>query len=251
MILGYLEPEANFSSWTDTSDKYTTTMKYNDYHAMLKHIFKEYLILQESGFLFDLYLNDNITPHEVVFKLTIQLILGDCKGANVLCGRLGGHHGVAYLCRDCDVRTNRADYHLHKCQYHIAKKMHAMSAKELREISFWKVNNFFEEINFGTYEKYGIFGATPPELLHLFYLGLCVYLTDGFINQLSGVMKLYLDQSAISMVIHGSRQSIRNMPSLAAYRNGFCTNVSMTTGKEKFSKVFLLYLFLLKQDVCW
>ena len=39
------------------------------------------------------------------------------------------------------------------------------------------------------------------------------------------------------------------MPSLAAYRNGFVTDVAMTTGKEKFSKIFLLYLFMMKADI--
>ena len=73
-------------------------------------------------------------------------------------------------------------------------------------------------------------------------------MVGGFIFDRSTVMKKYLDESAISLYIHNKRQSLRGMPNLVAYRNGFTTDVAMTTGKEKFAKVFLLYLFFMKKD---
>ena len=85
---------------------------------MLAHIFKYYVCLQEHGFIFHLCLNAE-KPFEVVFKPVIQLILGDCKGADVLCGRYGSHHRVKKLCRDCNVKLRDADNPNYCCESHI------------------------------------------------------------------------------------------------------------------------------------
>ena len=246
--LGFFEPLVNFSPLT-ANQKYESTDKLNDYHHILKFLMKDCVALEETGFLFNLDLGNN-RIFEVVFWPVTQLVLGDCKGANALCGRFGGHRNTKCICRDCDCPSEQASSSIWKCNFLDKFSMREKSINELKDISFWKLpQNAFNFVNSHVPDVWGVFGITPPEILHLFYIGLCVYLCQGFIFQRSGAMRKYLDASAISLYTHNKRQSMRGMPSLAAYRNGFVTDVAMTTGKEKFSKVFLLYLFLMKADI--
>ena len=246
--LGFFEPLVNYSPLLP-NQKYTSVDKLNDYHHILAFLFRDVYKLEQTGFFFDLDLGEK-GIRQVVFKPCTQLVLGDCKGADALCGRFGCHRGTKGLCRDCNVPSEKASDDRWECTFFDQYTMRSSTAEALNKLSFWKVpNNAFNKINAHLPDVFGIFGLTPPEILHLFYIGLCVYLCAGFISQRSGVMKKYLDSSAISLYINNKRQSLRGMPSLAAYRNGFTTDVAMTTGKEKFSKVFLLYLFMMKADI--
>ena len=51
---------------------------------------------------------------------------------------------------------------------------------------FYNIRNDFDDISFGSNDKYGICGATPSEDLQIFHLGICDYLYQGFITKLSG-----------------------------------------------------------------
>ena len=246
--LGFFEPLVNFSP-LDPNQKYETTDKLNDYHHVLKFLMQDCVRLEQSGFIFDLDLGEN-RKFEVVFRPVTQLVLGDCKGADILCGRFGSHRKTVGICRDCDCPSTEASSSVWQCNFFDKVSMRNKTAEELRGLSFWKLtSNAFDFVNTHIPDVWGVFGITPPEILHLFYIGLCVYLCQGFIFQRSTAMRKYLDASAISLYTNNKRQSLRGMPHLAAYRNGFVTDVAMTTGKEKFSKVFLLYLFLMKTDI--
>ena len=246
--LGFFEPLVNFSP-LDPNQKYESTDKLNDYHHVLKFLMKDCVKLEETGFIFDLDLGTN-RKFEVVFRPVTQLVLGDCKGADALCGRFGSHRKTKGICRDCDCPSLEASSSIWQCNFLDRATMKNKTAEELKVLSFWKLShNAFDFVNQHVPDVWGVFGITPPEILHLFYIGLCVYLCQGFIFQRSGAMRKYLDASAISLYTNNKRQSLRGMPHLAAYRNGFVTDVAMTTGKEKFSKVFLLYLFLMKTDI--
>ena len=246
--LGFFEPMVNFSPLLP-GQKYESTDKLNDYHHILKFLMKDSVRLEQSGFEFDLDLGRG-KIHEVAFWPVTQVVLGDCKGADILCGRFGSHRGTKGVCRDCDCPSTEASSSTHQCNFLDKFTMKMKTNQELKDMSFWKLpRNAFNYVNSHIPDVWGIFGLTPPEILHLFYIGLCVYLCQGFIFQRSGAMRKYLDASAISLYTHNKRQSLRGMPSLAAYRNGFVMDVGMTTGKEKFSKVFLLYLFLMKADI--
>ena len=238
----------NFSS-LDPNQKYDTTDKLNDFHHVLKFLMRDCVKLEQTGFDFDLNLGNN-RIFKVVFKPLTQLVLGDCKGADILCARFGSHRKTKGICRDCDCPSNEASSSVHQCNFLDRYSMKAKTAEQLKLMSFWKIaSNAFDFVNKHVPDVWGVFGITPPEILHLFYIGLCVYLCQGFIFQRSGAMRKYLDASAISLYTNNKRQSLRGMPHLAAYRNGFVTDVAMTTGKEKFAKVFLLYLFLMKTDI--
>ena len=63
--------------------------------------------LEQTGFDFDLDLGNN-RKFKVVFKPLTQLVLGDCKGADILCARFGSHRKTKGICRDCDCPSNEA-----------------------------------------------------------------------------------------------------------------------------------------------
>ena len=246
--LGFFEPLVNFSPLTPNK-KYESTDKLNYYHHILKFLMKDCVSLEQSGFVFDLDLGHG-QIYEVGFWPVTQVVLGDCKGANVLCRRFGGHRGTKGICRDCDCPSKEASLSTWQCNFLDRITTKTETVEELKAISFWKLPcNAFNYVNCHIPDVWEVFGLTPPEILHLFYIGLCVYLCEGFIFQRSGAMRKYLDASAISLYTHNKCQSLRGMPSLDAYRNRIVMDVAMTTGKEKFSKVFLLYLFLMKADI--
>ena len=247
--LGFFEPIVNYSPLAP-GVKYDSAAKLSDYHAILAFLFEPVVELERTGFHFNLDLGER-GKQSVVFMPCTQLTLGDCKGGNIFCAKFGSFKGTKMLCRDCDVPSTCSAKPNWKCTFINRFRMKYKSAEELKSMSFWKIAaNAFDSLNRNLPDVWGVYGITPPEILHLLYIGLAVYMVGGFIFDRSTVMKKYLDESAISLYIHNKRQSLRGMPNLVAYRNGFTTDVAMTTGKEKFAKVFLLYLFFMKKDIC-
>ena len=247
--LGFFEPIVNYSPLAP-GVKYDSTAKLSDYHGILSFLFEPVIELERTGFQYNLNLGEH-GQQSVVFMPCTQLTLGDCKGGNIFCAKFGTYKGTKMLCRDCDVPSSRSARPNWKCTFINKFQMKYKTAEDLRAMSFWKITaNAFDGLNQNLPDVWGVYGITPPEILHLLYIGLAVYMVGGFIFQRSGVMQKYLDESAISLYIHNKRQSLRGMPNLVAYRNGFTTDVAMTTGKEKFAKVFLLYLFFMKKDIC-
>lgn len=72
-------------------------------------------------------------------------------------------------------------------------------------------SNAFDFFNTHIPDVWSIFGITSPKIIHLFYIGLCVYLCKGFIFQISEAMKKYLDASGISLHTNNKCQSLGGM----------------------------------------
>ena len=173
--LGFFEPLVNFSPLTP-NQTYESTDKLNDYHHILKFLMKDCVALEKSGFVFDLDLGKG-RVFDVVFWSVTQLVLGDCKCANVLAGRFGGHRGTKGICRDCDCPSLEASSSVWQCNFLDMFTMKSKTVEKLKQISFWKLpHNAFNYVNTHIPDVWGVFGITPPEILHLFYIGLCVSL---------------------------------------------------------------------------
>ena len=110
------------------------------------------------------------------------------------------------LVRDCDVETVNASDHNHVCKYFVKKRMDKKSVNELKDVSFHHIDKAVDKIYFSWGHKFGIHGSTPPETLHMFYLGICEYLYDGFYCKLNGKMCKLLDEVSKEMVFKVSRQ---------------------------------------------
>jgi len=140
----------------------------------------------------------------------LQFIISDCKGADYLTGRFGSHSkNVRGLVRDCNIPTRLGDRYNHVCQYFSKLSMQRSRDVEgaLINLSYHRIHNSFHKISFGFCNKYGIYGSTPPESLHMYWLGICDYLYDGFVSKLSQEMQRFLERKTKEIVFMSSRQS--------------------------------------------
>ena len=256
ICLGYVEPVANIVGPIKEEflsgkkqNKIGQELKLNAYHEMLGFIHEDLVKLQRTGFFLDIPIksSDN-RPKEynkmkVVAVPVLQAVLSDTKAGNAFCGRYG-NHGVKVkgLCRDCNIETSNAANHNHQCDFFEKEVFNKYTTQQKKDRSFYNIRNSFDKIWFGFCEKYGIYGATPPELLHVFYLGICEYLFDGFMDTLSSEMKQELIQLSKKMVHQISLSRDDDLPNVDCYRHGINYANLMITGKEKLARVFLLYL---------
>ena len=221
--------------------------KLQDYHDITKHILQELIGIQNQGG-FELTLKIGDKSFDAVAKVPVQFIIGDCKGNDYLCGRFGSHRrNVKHLVRDCDVLTEDGDNPNHVCRFISAAEVESWDEKECRNMSFHKIRNAYSLLDFGG-DRDGIYGAVPPEPLHVFQMGLCIYLVQEFLRDNYGSTKKILDKAVIEIVAHHSRQSHRGFPILSTFRNGF-DSLGTISGKEKYARIFVLYLALMKSEV--
>ena len=108
-----------------------------------------------------------------MFKVVIQVIIGDCKGNDYLCAKFGNHskHTNGFCC-GCKVTYDVAYDPHHKCVFITCADFVGKDGNELKKLGFHKINNAFDSICFGA-RNVGIYGSTPSEPLHAFKLGLC------------------------------------------------------------------------------
>ncbi len=225
----------------------TSLEKIQDYHDMMTHILKDMVRIQECGGI-EMTLTIGDKSFSGTAKVPVQFVIGDCKGNDILCGRYGSHgEKVMHLVRDCDILFEDADDPDHVCRYFTEAEVQGWTVAECKEMSFHKIRNAFWNVNFGG-DEYGIYGSTPPEPLHVFQMGLCVYLVEEFLRDIYTSTSKLLDVVVAKIVSSQSRQSHRGFPSLSTFRNGF-TNLGTITGKEKYARIFVLYLALMTEEV--
>ena len=65
--------------------------KMQDYHVILDHILRELKHIQGKKGGFDWELTMMGKKYSIVFKVAVQVVIGDCKGNDMLSGRFGSH----------------------------------------------------------------------------------------------------------------------------------------------------------------
>ena len=242
--IGFLENLAHTLD-DDVNRSKSTRRKLQDNHAILDLILKEFKEMQgiDGGFEWKLDLGGK--QYDVVFKIAIQVIIGDCKGHDVLCGRMGNHsEKTPGFCRDCNVSYDESDLSDHKCTYFVRDDFKNKSTKELNVIGFHNIDNCFHDVCFGARDL-GIFGSTPSEPLHAFKLGLCKYLYEGFRIVCPPECRKKFMNPFVQKLAHSSkRQSIKDLPDLGVLRNGI-DGCKTLTADEQYARVFGIYLALL------
>ena len=250
--LGYIEDYKNATNVNleQNSNKVSSTTKLQDYHAIINHIIKDIYELQgkDGGFQWKLGLGDNTEEYNVIFKIATQVVIGDCKGNDLLCGRYGSHSKqVKRLCRDCKVLTVEGDDPMHVCKWIKRADIESASKEELQSLSFHQIENAFTGVYFGA-RNLGITQCTPPEPLHGFKLGLCKYLFEALRLEVPP-RTLRLMNTTIGIIIRdSSAQSERNLPDLSSFRNGLDVTHTLTA-KETYARIFGVYLTLMDPKV--
>ena len=226
--------------------KYSSTVeKYTDYHAMLDIVLSDVteVVNQNNGFLWHF---DNVpgTKHRIQKKLLFRVafIIGDTKGHDVLCCRMGSHGQTPGLCRDCNMLTVNADNPFTPCNFWKQSDLDNMTEDQLRNISFLRVTNYpFNKLAFGA-SPYGINCATAIDIIHAILLGLMEYLNNTFIDQLTGKQLERLSETVSFLATFCSR-AIPGFPKHRHFKNGLKIKGLMTATK-KLARCFLVFLAL-------
>ena len=182
----------NFDSLFDSKD-YTVQMKHNDFHFCLRYLLNgvEKLFQSQESYLWKF----NFTKYSGKsylrnLKFVMGNILGDAKGANVLCSRFNNNTFTSHLARDCDVMIENADNHEHQCVFHKQKILNILSQEQLKNLSFRKPFPYsaFCNIDFGA-NCYGINGACTADPCHMFNKGVVERLPKNFFARITPKIK--------------------------------------------------------------
>ena len=212
-----------------------------NYHRALRLILSR--IKQEQnrgGITTNICINGNM-HEDMVFKIPVVVVLGDCEGSDDLCGRYKSHSGlVKSLCRDCDCPTAEADSPNVICRPRKRMDLFGATDDELQEMSHYKLDNAFDEIHMADNEQ-GISGATPPEMLHWLDAGLKKQCTGFLYNEILG--KASKKRTAFDSVLakisqQCGHQSDRDMP-IVTFNNGYAKLVASTIKSSEYTGLML------------
>ena len=240
-VQGFIEDQNLFRD----QDCYVRNDKAQDYHDMLRCIYKEMKDIRDSGGIEMTLDFGPLLKHNVIAIPVIQFIIGDCKGNDLLCGRKGGHSLLMNgLCRDCNIHPKYADDTCIgkelRCQFITIDDVLGKTNDEIERYSFLPIKNCFHDLSFGGCKR-NIYGATPAELLHAVLLGLCEYIAEG--------MDMLFTKASIDMISNvivgiyndARRQSERDLPDIGPFRNGL-VSVKALRAKERFARLYCVFL---------
>jgi hypothetical protein len=218
-----------------------------DYHDMMSHIFKEMKQIRDNGGIKLILDFGKDKKHEVIAIPVIQFIIGDCKGNDLLCGRMGAHGtGMGGLCRDCNVSPMDGDNpcvgHPLRCSFHKMEDIIALTPEQKKSLSFLPIKNCFYDLSFGGCAR-NIFGATPAEILHAIQLGLCNYIAESMEVFFTNSCMDAINNTIAGIVLTSKRQSERSCPDVSPFRLGLMS-IKTLKAKERFARIYCLYLVL-------
>lgn len=135
------------------AQRLSTSERVQEYHDILKCIFRDLIALQDVGIHWKFSHSPEKFPYgnkEVLLRIPIQFVIGDCQGHDKLAGRFLSHNQQTLgLCRDCDCPTARADDVRWKCKFRVPDNVRNKTEEELREISFYPIDNAMNNLCFG------------------------------------------------------------------------------------------------------
>jgi hypothetical protein len=239
--LGYIHDPTNIAG-----RKYSSTAeKYTDYHAMLSTVLQDLTEVVNSniGLVWDFHNVPGKSCYirkKLIFR--VAFIIGDTKGHDVLCCRMGSHNFTPGLCRDCNMLTTNADNPTFPCTFVKQSELASMTEEELQEKSFFHVLNYaFDRLGFGA-SPYGINGATAIDIMHSILIGMMEYLNHTFTDQLTGTQSDKLSETVSFLATFCSR-AIPSFPNCLRFKKGLRIKGVMTA-KIKLARCFLMLLAL-------
>jgi len=189
-----------------------------DLHAMLEVIWRDFVPLQASGFLWSMIYKEKVYK-DIEFVPFVPFIKCDTEEADKLCGAYTSRTGgISQLCRYCTCPNDESDDHLanysRKTVPMISALIERNDKKGLKVLSQQNINNACYLLRFGGHNTEGVHGACPLEMLHALCLGVFKYVRDTFFDQIGATSKNADEINALA-VKYGAlfnRQSERDMP---------------------------------------
>ena len=154
---------------------------------------------------------------------------------------------VKRLCRDCDCPSDELNNHKYICTFTKRSSLLEMDAKELSQISYYKIeNNALDNLSFGG-NVYGMNGCLPPEPLHQLNQGVFKKLLDYFDDCITSKGESMLDKIVKYLSMNSHRQSDRQYSRIDLFKDGL--EKCQLSGTEIIHKVFMLYITLIQTYV--
>ena len=236
---------------SETDQKMTAKLKQEIYHKCLFQMVKKLQEIQkEGGIPFKLKMK-NGNYHNVNLILYLQFIIGDTKGHDNLCCRMGSYSlGMEQLIRDCNVKPDESDEVFHICKFRTINEVRKLKEmNKCQEISFNNTINAFDGIDMGD-KVHGIYGATCGEPLHIMEMQLLELMSGCFCDSLCASSLEVLRQTIVSVVsITESDDFRKEYFTLSPFREGIMS-VKNLTGKERHARIFAIFLALMSSDCC-
>jgi hypothetical protein len=192
--------------------------KAQDFHSMLEKVLESYILLQNSGFYWDLHYKNQVYK-DIEFVLFTPFIRADGEEADRLCGKYLNRTGnVSQLCRYCECPLKKSDSPFAKFPLKLAPNIERLiqqnDRESLRSLSQHKIQNAMYKVCFGCHTRQGIHGACPLDMLHAIQLGIFKYVRECFFEQIGESSKLSDEINSLSMSYASlfSRQSDRDLP---------------------------------------
>ena len=162
----------------------TDACKAQDFHTMLDCLLTSYVEVQNNGFIWDLRYRGK-TCNDIEFVPFLMFVKCDTDEADLLCGSYKSRTAnVAQLCRYCTCPTNESDLvyanYPVKTVPMIQELVAAQNFDGLKKLSQQMIRNAWYKIRFHPYNKQGIHGACPSEMLHALLLGVFKYTRECF-----------------------------------------------------------------------
>ena len=245
--LGYIEGKNNYSDPSYTQNKKQTAESWREYHKIIDRLIgtMKCMLGRDNGFEWTLYLKGK--RFKVVFKLAIQLILGDCEGHKKLCLHFGTTNSNI-LCRHCHVSFHQSDDPDHVCIPMSMDEVTNKTNEELELLSKYNVPNAFHGVYFGARDM-TIYQSTPPEPLHGFQLGLVLYMSKHFFNTVGRTKIMTKIETFVRYFVRTfPSQTLRDYPSTQSVQNNL-RNPGTLSATEQYNRLFALYLAVLTPDV--
>jgi hypothetical protein len=224
-----------------------TTEKLEDYHSMLSIVLKGLTDLVDKSNKGFTWTFNNVPGHkngiQKLLKFRLAFIIGDTKGHDVLCRRMGSHYNTIGLCRDCDMTTEMADDPKAHCSFLKQKDLMLKTTEELRSMSFHPlpINYVFQKLQFGE-SPYGVHGATAIDVLHGILLGILSYLYSTFKDHLTANQYKKLSDVVAFIATYCSKR-IPGFPEISHWKKGL-DRKGILTAQMILSRCFLVYLAL-------
>lgn len=217
--------------------------KLEDYHAILSFVIGAITKkIENQSFAWTLFDKNGDALPERNLIFSPYCFAGDSAGHAKLCGKFNNFSRLKHISRDCDCLTEDADNVDVQCNMLFHDDMMKKTEKELKSLSFYKVENFAFKQNIFACNPLGIWGSTPPEPLHLLFGGLVDYIYKAFYDKLYTQQKKVLDKCVMRLAALHYRHTCKDdFPRMSLFKKGIELKGTIAA-KDKVARIFMLYL---------
>ena len=238
------------------ADKTSSQEKLQDFHDVLRTIFKSYIDVHHEGGIKTTITDFRGGHKNVTLKSWVHVVIGDTCGNNQLCGHYNTNGiNLSRPYRDCKCDGDKMGVADPQCEYVSVNEIRQTEADPalcekngaMPSISKYKINNAFDHIPIADPDA-GICLHSPPEGLHVFGNGIYASIFT-VVHDVFGIKSSGKTQKEEIEVIHNKvvndllRQSERDLPRRSS-RNGPLDGTKMGASERR-GNLYALIITLL------